>query len=198
MKNVDKPHLRKIKSVTNPVMKRLLKTAMASGIAGVILGAQTPLQAFDKLIKQVDETKKRTKRFSEYARNSDYFKIVECGKNQYSVTLTAKGNNAAQNLLYDDYALPIKEKWDGNWHILAFDIAEQNKYLRDLLSNKVTEIGMLKLQNSMYVYPYDFSDFIKSLHAVYPQATQYVMSVVASHIDGEEQLVKKFRKNRVL
>ncbi len=198
MNNISKLRTRKIKSVTNPIMKGLLRTSLAAGVVGVVLVAPNSLQAFDALVKQIDKTKKRSKRFSEYARRSGYFEITECGKNQYAVKLTNKGNDAAMNLLYEDYELPSRKKWDGKWHVLTFDILEENKYLRDLISNKVTELGMMKLQNSVYVYPYSFSEFLDNLHTVYPQATKYVISMIATHIDGEKQLVNKFHKAKIL
>ncbi len=198
MKNVNKLKLRKVKSVTNPLMKGLLKTALATGLIGVVITAPNSLQALDLLVKKLDKTKKRGKRFNEYARRSGYFEVESCGKDRYAIKLSSKGQKAAQNVLFDDFTLTKAQKWDGSWHILMFDIGEKHKYLRDMLSNKVTDLGMLPLQNSVYVYPYAFDDFIENLHIVYPQAMQYVMSARATQIDGEKQLIEKFRLAKVI
>ena len=189
---------RKIKNVTNPIMKASLVATAVAGLAGLIVVAPNGLAALDMLAKQVDKKNERKKRTREQLKNSGYFSIEDCGDGRYAIKLTSKGEQAASNVLYDDYELPKGVKWDGKWRLFMFDIAERHKYLRDLLTNKVSELGLLKIQNSVYVYPYSLDDFTKNLQTVYPEAMQYVMCVEAEKIQGQEQLVKKFVNSGVL
>lgn len=196
--NTTKLRVRKIKTVTNPIMKGLLNTIYVAGLAGTIVVAPNALQAFDLLVKQVDKDNKRSKRFGSYARNSGYYEVDDLGDGKYAIKLSTKGQAAAKNLLLEEYVIPKDSKWDGKWHILMFDIAEEHKYLRDVLRGKSLELGMLPLQNSVYVYPYKFDEFLNSLHAVYPEAMQYVLSLDATNIDGEDQLIERFHKQKII
>jgi DNA-binding transcriptional regulator PaaX len=183
---------RKIKTVTSPFMKATLYAATAAGLAGIVVVAPNAGEALELVMNQIDKSNKRKLRFKEQLKRSGYISVDDCGDGRYAITLTLRGNEAASNLLFEEYELTKKAKWDGNWHILTFDIGEQHKYLRDMLSNKATELGMLPIQNSVYVYPYKFDDFLDSLHAVYPDAMQYVLGMEASRIDGDKQLIEKF------
>lgn len=198
MKNTDKLRVRKVKSVTNPVMKGLLKTSLAVGLVGTAVVAPNALQAIDFVVRQVDKQNKRGKRFSEYAQRSGYFEIERLSEDRYCVRLSKKGVKAAQDVLFQEYELPKKQKWDGHWHMLMFDIAEKHKYLRDALSNRVDALGMKLIQNSVYVYPYDITEFTQNVQAVYPEAMQYVLHAEVIKLDGEDQLIKAFHESGAL
>ncbi len=198
MKNQNKLRVRKVKSVTSPVIKGMLKAGLAAGLVGTVVVAPNSLQAIDFVANQIDKQKSRSKRFKEYAKRSGYFEVESVGDNKYCIRLTGKGVKAAQDVIFQDYELARKEKWDGRWHILMFDIPERHKGFRDTLSAKASTLGMKLVQNSVYVYPYDISEFVQSLHAVHPEATQYVLHAEVVSISGEEQLIESFRKDRIL
>jgi CRISPR-associated endonuclease Cas2 len=100
--------------------------------------------------------------------------------------------------LFDDYQIDIPKKWDGMWRILMFDIAERDRKLRDNLRYKISEVGMEKLQGSVYVFPYPIDDFVSKLYQRYPESTKHVLLVLARSIEGEEQLIEKFRIKKLI
>ena len=58
-----------------------------------------------------------------------------------------------------------KKKWDGRWRMVVFDIPERRSHIRARLRAVMCEIGFVRLQDSVWVYPYDCEDFIALLKA---------------------------------
>jgi len=58
-----------------------------------------------------------------------------------------------------------KKKWDGRWRMIVFDIPERRKSVRFRLCAVMRDIGFVRLQNSVWVYPFDCEDFISLLKA---------------------------------
>ena len=54
----------------------------------------------------------------------------------------------------------LKKKWDGRWRVVIFDIWEKRRNVRDQLRMELRELGFQKMQNSVWVSPYDCGDFI--------------------------------------
>ena len=58
-----------------------------------------------------------------------------------------------------------QKKWDGKWRVLIFDIPEKRKSVRNKIRQSLRTIGFMRLQNSVWIYPYDCEDFIILLKA---------------------------------
>lgn len=54
-----------------------------------------------------------------------------------------------------------KEKWDGYWRIVVFDIPNKFLRTRDALRDLLRVIGFHKLQHSVWVYPYKVPIFLE-------------------------------------
>jgi|SRR3989344_339495 len=59
----------------------------------------------------------------------------------------------------------IKRRWDGRWRMVVFDVPERRRTTRSRLRALMVEVGFIRLQNSVWVYPYDCEDFIALLKA---------------------------------
>ena len=42
------------------------------------------------------------------------------------------------------------EKWDGKWRLIFWDIPEKRKSIRDLLRNKLKQLGFVRWQKSVW------------------------------------------------
>mgnify|MGYP001566163518 CR=1 FL=1 len=58
-----------------------------------------------------------------------------------------------------------KKRWDRRWRMIAFDIPERRRSVRFRLRGIMREIGFVRLQDSVWVYPYDCEDFVALLKA---------------------------------
>jgi len=112
-------------------------------------------------------------------------------KGGWRLVLTKRGEAR-----FYEYELGFKkitqpDKWDGKWRILAFDIAEKRRHLRDRVRCMLKAFGFYQLQRSMWVYPYDCEealDLLRSAHGVHRDA----LLIVAERIDGDRWLREYF------
>lgn len=79
--------------------------------------------------------------------------------------LTPKGESELRFLSLTEFALQKPRKWDGRWRVLTFDIAESRRRTRDRVREILHRIGFKRLQNSVWIYPYDCEDVIVLLKA---------------------------------
>lgn len=56
--------------------------------------------------------------------------------------------------------LTKKRRWDRRWRVVIFDIPERRKNARTRLRTFMQECGFVRLQNSVWIYPYDCEDVI--------------------------------------
>src|SRR3989344_9603665 len=52
------------------------------------------------------------------------------------------------------------KRWDGRWRVVLFDIPERRRGVRNRLRLFMQEDGFVRLQDSVWVYPYDCEDLI--------------------------------------
>ena len=112
-------------------------------------------------------------------------------KSFINFNLTKKGKLRAINIQLDNIKNK-KEKWDGKWRMVAFDVPEKHKRERDALRHRLRNIGFRELQKSIFVTPVDcekemtaFIDFFKF--------QRYVRFAVLESIDNENFLKIAFK-----
>lgn len=100
-----------------------------------------------------------------YLLRTGYLEKVIKNKKPY-LRLTSKAN---EKITRDFPFLKMqKRRWDKKWRIVIFDISEESRHTRDLLRDKLKELGFGMLQRSIYISPYnlvqDMYEFLHSRH----------------------------------
>jgi DNA-binding transcriptional regulator PaaX len=85
-----------------------------------------------------------------------------------------------------------KKKWDGKWRIVIFDIWEKSRKKRDFLRRELADFGFIKLQNSVWITPYDCEDYVGLLKTDVGLG-RGVIYIVADKVDNEVHLKKVFK-----
>lgn len=85
-----------------------------------------------------------------------------------------------------------KRKWDGRWRMVIFDIPERRNAIRFRLCRIMGEIGFIRLQDSVWVYPYDCEDFIALLKTEL-RIGKDVLYAIADTIEHDRAIRKHFR-----
>lgn len=107
------------------------------------------------------------------------------------ISLTNKGKKIINKYLLEDLEVTYPSKWDKKWHLVVFDIPNQKKKCRDLIRNKLEQIGFIKLQESIYIFPFNCLNevnFLKNNYFVSP----YIQYIIADRVETETNLIKKF------
>ncbi|MBI4088967.1 hypothetical protein HY415_02625 [Candidatus Kaiserbacteria bacterium] len=84
-----------------------------------------------------------------------------------------------------------KKKWDGRWRMVVFDIPERRSAVRFRLRRIMSEIGFIRLQDSVWVYPYDCEDFVALLKAEL-RIGKDVLYAIADTIEHDKNLRRHF------
>lgn len=86
-------------------------------------------------------------------------------ENGLVIKITDKGKTELLKYKFQEMQ-PKKEKWDGRWRVVFFDVPESEKKKRDELRNFLLQLGMKRMQDSVFVSPYDVSGEVKYLREV--------------------------------
>ena len=111
--------------------------------------------------------------------------------------LTPKGLDKVKLIQLDEMTIPRPELWDHKWRIVIFDIPEKHKAARDILRNKLIELGFEKIQESVYVYPFECMAEITQLSRAISE-THNILIMISEIIQGENTLIENFFKKDIL
>ena len=178
------------------VMNQITKKILLLLDAGVVFSyAYHPGQKWGALGKLSREWKKiNADELSKGIRNLYRLDIIDKTESidgWVTVRPTEKGKLRALHLKIDN----IKNKnqpWDGKWRMVAFDIPDKFKKGRDALRHKLNKIGFCKLQESIFITPYDCQKEIDLLVAFFHLEKQVRFGVL-DFIDNESYLKKFFK-----
>jgi phenylacetic acid degradation operon negative regulatory protein len=94
----------------------------------------------------------------------------------------------AQAVLYH----PKKQKWDGFWRMVVFDIPEKKRRYRDYLRQMLKTLDFRELQKSTWVTPYLIPDFLKEL-LWEERVKHFTRFITIKEIDYDKDLKKIFK-----
>lgn len=84
--------------------------------------------------------------------------------------------------IFIKYRVP---KWDGNWYLVNFDIPEKLKTKRDILRSILIRLGFGKLQNSVWISPYNFLGNVEKEVKKFA-LTPYVVLSISNKVGRQE------------
>mgnify|MGYP001582756461 CR=1 FL=1 len=115
--------------------------------------------------------------------------LLKSGNGHYSIT--AEGEKILEHWRKDRFKLPKPKKWDRKWRIIIFDIPERKKKIRDEIRGILTAAGFARLQDSVWVYPYDCEDVISLLKTDYG-INRDMLYIIADQIENDKYLRMDF------
>lgn len=173
----------------------VLGTVAAAGILSIALVAPNIFQAVHILKKRHDGAYRRYQSPA-YARKAvqrlaDQKMLVVFQKEGETVMrLTDKGTRELLRYQLKEKSLE-KWRWDKKWRLLIFDIEEKERLARDRLRLDMQSFGLVKLQDSVWVYPYECERVVALLKAQYRLGKE-LLYIVAGEIEDDGWLKKKF------
>lgn len=119
-------------------------------------------------------------------------RLVKVVAGKESLQITDKGRLFLWKLESKYLVLKKPSKWDKKWRLIIFDIKEQDRYHRDAVRVMLQNIGCIRLQNSVWVYPYDCEEVVTLLKMNH-KIGEEVLYIIAEKIEGDEWLKKYFK-----
>ncbi len=105
--------------------------------------------------------------------------------------ITTAGEKLLENWRGDRYQIKRPPKWDRKWRIIIFDIPERRKKIRDEIRIILTNSGFQRLQDSVWVYPYDCENIIGLLKIDYGIGRE-MLYIIADQIENDKYLRMDF------
>ena len=169
------------------LQKAILSSIALVGMLGVGLVAPNVLGAMAKLgIIPI-------KRQKEYISNSCR-RLLRQGllrEENGCLSITPEGSSLLRHLQLQDIRLKKPKRWDGKWRVLIFDIPQTKNLLRDKLRRTLMAIGFIRLQDSVWIYPYDCEDLITLLKTDFRVGDQMLYMIVDS-LENDDQVKEDF------
>lgn len=169
----------KIKTRNSKIQKAILQTIATAGILSVALLAPNVLS----LLKIFNKNKNKKHSINISRERMIKSDLIEYGENGF-LQITELGKRRLREIEANDFKFKKPKKWDGKWRILIFDIKEKRKGTRDKIRRTLIMIGFVRLQNSVWIYPYDCEDFITMLKADF-KIGKDLLYIIADNVEND-------------
>jgi CRISPR-associated endonuclease Cas2 len=104
--------------------------------------------------------------------------------------ITEKGERMLQ-MEKEKEAIAKKRRWDRRWRVVIFDIPERRKSVRVSIRRFMQEYGFVRLQDSVWIYPYDCEDLI-ALAKVNFRVGADVLYMIVERLERDKHLREHF------
>ncbi len=106
--------------------------------------------------------------------------------------LTEKGKKRLEQYKCGERSIKKPKKWDGKWRIIIFDIPEDRRVLRNQIRGNLINLGFVRLQHSVWIYPYPCEDVITMLKADF-HIGKRVLYITAQKVEYDRDFKGKFK-----
>ena len=171
--------------------KEILKGLAVGGFIVMCLAMPNLVQVVNLFKPKNSHDRYRVKRTLRRLQKNNMIRIVNHNGRDV-VEITTQGKKKVLDYSLDDMQLNTKQKWDGKWRMVMFDIPETRKNARNAVSYKIKEIGMYPIQKSVFIFPYpckDEIDFVGEMYGI----RKNIIYIEATHIDSAEKAKRHFR-----
>ena len=143
------------------IKKIILLTIATAGVLSVAILAPNALRVIRQFSGKEDYKKKK------YLDNSignllekGYIKFEINNQGKKFVKLTQKGEKEVLKYKLGDLKIKKPKRWDKKWRVVIFDIREKRRKTRNLLRSTLNRLGFVKLQNSVWIFPYECEELV--------------------------------------
>ncbi len=172
----------------NRIRTATLQVIKAAGVLSVALVAPNVVGAMHKMglinTERQDESVARARR-----------SLIKAGHLKLEngfLRLTEGGEKELRRLQAYAGMRALPKRWDERWRVIVFDIPESRRKVRVRLREMIEGAGFVKLQNSVWVYPYDSEELVALLKADLRIGKQLLYMIVES-IESDQWLRQHFQ-----
>lgn len=106
--------------------------------------------------------------------------------------ITDKGRSHLDTEELREHMRRPRKRWDRRWRVIAFDIPERRRSIRDRLRARMVSYGFIKLQDSVWVYPHDCKEVLALIKAELKVGAA-VLYMVVEEIEHDRRLREHFK-----
>ena len=164
--------------------------------SGVVLSLSRSPKNYFKILKNLPSAWKEINKNRLYRIVREFYndRLIDYKEDKdgfVKIILTKDGEKKALRFKIDEMEIKKPPKWDGEWRIVIFDIPDRFKKAREALRKKLKDLGFIKLQESVFVFPYECEDEINFITEVF-LIRPFVRFMRVKSFTNEEQIRLKF------
>lgn len=167
-------------------------TTAAVGVMAAMPGLAVGLNAIMEVINKDQRgfSQTQVRRSLKYLEKKKLISLKEAD-GELLAKFREKGKEVFYKYKIDELEIKKPKRWDGKWRIVIFDIPEKKRLARDVLRNKLKELGFYQLQRSVFVHPFECQREIELIKEVY-ETSPYTYYLEADFVDREARLRRHF------
>lgn len=120
------------------------------------------------------------------AKRQKYIIIKKKGRGEYMIEITKKGRDRLLKFAADNLKIKKMKKWDGKWWIVIFDIPRKHNNVRNVLREKLKNLGMRQLQESVFISSNPCREEVEFWACLY-NANDFIHIIKAESISNFDQ-----------
>lgn len=176
------------------VKEAILATLVLGGIITLAVVAPNAVQLLKYVVKD-DRQKRNHLAYMRRVANSLIDKgMITKIKNNHGQTLlriTRQGRQELKRYLTQELQIKKPRRWDRKYRLIIFDIKEYRRKTRDELRKWLEHLGFRRLQNSVWVYPYECREVMVLLKSQF-KIGKDVLYITADEIENDHWLRTEF------
>ncbi|MES3031896.1 MAG: hypothetical protein V4699_01480 [Patescibacteria group bacterium] len=163
------------------------------GISVALANRRTSYRMTKILVQEIFGLNKQPKNYSRYFSKLRKQKLISIKEidDVHTIFLTDKGKEIFLRFNYENLKIKQAKIWDRNFRMIVFDIPETKRSARDSLRDKMKELGLVKFNDSVWIYPYPCQKEIDFI-ANYWKIGKYVHFALVKNITNRDSLEKYF------
>ena len=172
----------------------ILRTLTVGGLISVALVAPKTITLLKKLDCGTANRKNLYRRIMQAISDLERAGLVRTSgqRGHRNVELTIKGHSVIEAIYASEYRIPEPAFWDGKWRVIIFDIREKRRKVRAQLRLLLSGAGFLRLQDSVWIYPYPCDEFVGLVRAHLKSGTGEMLSFVVEALESDKRLREHF------
>ena len=170
------------------IQEAILSTIAVAGILSATLVAPQIMSALHKL--DLLPSFRRGEIIKSSASRLRKKGLIKFEEGYYS--LTEEGKKILEYWQMTRYKINKPKRWDHKWRIIIFDIAERKKKTRERIREIFKSVGFRRLQDSVWIYPYDCEDVIGLLKTE-QRVGKEILYIIADQIENDKYLREDFK-----
>ncbi|MFA5954732.1 MAG: CRISPR-associated endonuclease Cas2 [Patescibacteria group bacterium] len=174
------------------ILPYILKTVLVVGVVSVAVLAPNAMVLFAK------PRKKHAREFTVADMRSAISRLATHGyirirklHGEQLIELTKKGKDKLDAVGISHWRPKMKKTWDKKWRLVIFDIPQTEHKFRNSIRRTLQRVGLLQIQKSVYLYPYDCYELVVMLRRHY-HLTDNLTYALVEKIEDDAKYCKHF------
>lgn len=173
------------------VQKAVLITVGAVGVLSIMLVAPNVFKALKMFGIKPERFNDKVRRATTRLIEKGYL-VTEKNDGKTTLHLSEKGERILEEIeLKGKTQTQRNKRWDKRWRLVVFDIPEKRRKVRNALRDMIISLGFVKIQNSVWVYPYDCEELV-TLLKVDLRLHREVLYAIVEKIENDAWIRKHF------